>query len=63
MKTYFKIIAALLLLSGTIVSCRDTNPADPDHNMVMTTDSIFTKNDSINNNYSTEGADTELDGE
>ena len=58
---YSTIAAASL----TAASCRDTNPGDKDGDpdMGMTTDSVFTETDSINNNESTTGADTELDGE
>lgn len=55
----------MLTLAGSItaVSCRDTNPGNNEPDMGMTTDSVFEKNDTIDNNKSTSGADTEMDGE
>ncbi|OYQ43507.1 hypothetical protein CHU92_03345 [Flavobacterium cyanobacteriorum] len=57
------LLVAVVALSAT--SCRDTNPGnkDGDADMGMTTDSIFTQTDTIDNNKSTKDADTELDGE
>lgn len=55
----------MLMLAGsfTAASCRDTNPGNNEPDMGMTTDSIFTQTDTIDNNKSTTGADTEMDGE
>lgn len=65
MKKMVKISLYMLMLVGsfTAVSCRDTNPGNNEPDMGMTTDSIFEKNDTIDNNKSTSGADTEMDGE
>lgn len=62
-KTILYTATAMLALS--IASCRDTDPGDKDGepDMGMTTDSIFTETDTIDNNQSTSGADTALDGE
>ena len=59
------LYAATVMLAFSMTSCRDTDPGDKDGepDMGMTTDSIFTETDTINNNQSTTGADTELDGE
>lgn len=57
-------LATLFLSAFSITSCRETNPGkDEEADMGMTSDSIFGRNDTINNNVSTEGADTEMDGE
>lgn len=59
------ILCCCLLVAGfSMTSCRDTTPGDPDDpGLGMTSDSVFTETDTINNYESTEGADTELDGE
>ena len=57
-------LAALFISALSVTSCRETNPGkDEEADMGMTSDSIVTQTDTINNNVSTEGADTEMDGE
>ena len=58
------VFSVAIASSLSLYSCRESNPGkDEEADMGMTSDSIFTETDTINNNVSTEGADTEMDGE
>lgn len=63
MKSIKPTLAVMALLTAScFTSCKDTNPKTPETDMGMTSDSVFTDNDSIDRNYDTQGADTGLDG-